>query len=188
MDVTRTARRRWPLVLARAAEDSAATSSCSSTWAATRSRTATSQGLASPLCDAIMLAAGARCSRSGRPVLGGVFGIGCDGELTPAEVLERLPRRPRAGGLAGDPGLTAPVVERLDQAVSAVPTEASAQALRCFRGEVGHTTDSGRAAHRGALPVGAATVYFDPAVGRRLGRPLAARCSLPRTRGRERAR
>ena len=93
-------------------------------------------GLASPLCDALMLAAGALLAATGPlPVLAGVFGIGCDGELRPAEVLERLAEVGRAGGLAGWRGLTEAVVERLDGAVGAVPTEASAQALRCFRGE-----------------------------------------------------
>ena len=89
------------------------------------------------------------------PVLAGVFGIGCDGELTPAEVLERLAEVAAAGGLAGVRGLTEPVVERLDAAVAAVPTEASAQALRCFRGELGETTiRAGRRAVQ-LSPVGA---------------------------------
>ena len=120
-------------------------------------------GLASPLCDAVMLAAGALVAReAGVPVLAGVFGIGCDGELTPAEVLERLAEVARAGGLAGARGLTAPVVERLEAAVAAIPTEASAQALRCYRGEVGEATI--RAGRRTVQlsPLGASTVYVDP--------------------------
>jgi hypothetical protein len=120
-------------------------------------------GLASPLCDALMLAAGVLLAGTGTvPVLAGVFGIGCDGELRPAEVLERLAEVGRAGGLAGWRGLTEPVVERLDAAVEAVPTEASAQALRCFRGELGDTTiRSGRRTVE-LSPVGAGTVYLDP--------------------------
>ena len=47
-------------------------------------------GLRSPLCDAVMLAAGGRLSRRGQPVLLGIFGIGCDAELTPSEVLARV--------------------------------------------------------------------------------------------------
>ena len=91
-----------------------------------------------------------------------MFGIGCDGELTPAEVLERLAEVAAAGGLAGARGLTEPVVERLDAAVAAVPTEASAQALRCFRGELGEATiRAGRRAVQ-LSPVGASTVYVDP--------------------------
>jgi len=119
-------------------------------------------GLASPLCDAIVLAAAARLGRE-RPVLGGIFGIGCDGELTPDEVLERIAEVAAANGLAGVRGLTPAVVELLDRAVEAVPTEASAQALRCFRGERG--TSSIRAGRRTVelSPMGAATIYFDPA-------------------------
>jgi len=39
-------------------------------------------GLASPLCDAVMLAAGVLLQRRGMRVVGAVFGPGCDGELT----------------------------------------------------------------------------------------------------------
>ena len=93
--------------------------------------------------------------------MAGVFGIGCDGELTPAEVLERVAEVARAGGLAGTRGLTAPVVERLDAAVEAMPTEASAQALRCSGARWGGHHPRG-AARRAALAVGASTVYLDP--------------------------
>jgi hypothetical protein len=120
--------------------------------------------LASPLCDALMLAAGARLAAAGGlPVLAGVFGIGCDGELRPAEVLERLAEVGAAGGLAGWRGLTEPVVERLDAAVAAIPTEASAQALRCFRGELGEAAIRGGRRTVELSPVGAGTVYVDPA-------------------------
>lgn len=94
-------------------------------------------GLRSPLCDAVMLAVAARLGRLGQPVLGGVFGIGCDAELTPDEVLARLARVAAAGGMAGARGLTAPVAERLERAVELIPTEASAQAVRAFRGASG---------------------------------------------------
>ncbi|HEX6582019.1 MAG TPA: DUF1152 domain-containing protein, partial [Thermoleophilaceae bacterium] len=119
-------------------------------------------GLASPLCDALLLAAaarlGERAAADGSPgaaagdspgaaaggsppaVLGGIFGVGCDGELTPAEVLARLAEVGAAGGLAGARGLTPALAERLEEAVKVVPTEASAQALRCFRGEIGPAT------------------------------------------------
>ena len=120
-------------------------------------------GLASPLCDAVLLAAGARLVDGGVPVLGGVFGIGCDGELTPDEVLDRLAEVAAAGGLAGMRGLTGPVVERLEAAVRSVPTEASAQALRCYRGERGQTTIRGGRRTVALSPLGALTVYFDVA-------------------------
>ena len=147
-------------------------------------------GLASPLCDALLLAAAAHlakratCPAGDRPqpaepagggsppipagggsppipVLGGIFGVGCDGELTVAEVLERLAEVAAAGGFAGARGLTEGVAGRLQEAVDAIPTEASAQALRCFRGELGEA-----AIRRGRRtvelsPVGALTFYFD---------------------------
>ena len=116
-------------------------------------------GLASPLCDAVMLAAASQLD--GAPVLGAVFGAGCDGELTPAEVLERVAEVAAAGGLAGVRGLTPAVAERLDAAVEVVPTEASAQALRCFRGQVGVAEIRGGRRTVELSPVGALTIYFD---------------------------
>jgi hypothetical protein len=94
-------------------------------------------------------------------VLGAVFGPGCDGELSPSEFQERLAEVAAAGGLAGMTGLTPAVAERVAEAVAAVPTEASAQALRCFRGEVG--SDTIRRGRRTVelSPVGALTFYFD---------------------------
>src|SRR5437016_2415210 len=63
-------------------------------------------GLRSPLCDAVMLAAAAQLGRLGHEVLVGLFGIGCDAELRPAEVLARLAEVAAADGLAGARGLT----------------------------------------------------------------------------------
>jgi hypothetical protein len=94
-------------------------------------------GLSSPLCDAVMLAAAERLRIAGEPVLAGIFGIGCDAELTPAEVLARIADVAAAGGLCGARGLTEPVAERLEGAIRHVPTEASAQAVRAFRGVSG---------------------------------------------------
>lgn len=118
-------------------------------------------GLASPLCDAVVLAAAARLATAGVPVLGGVFGIGCDGELTPDEVLERIAELAAAGGLAGVRGLTEPVARRLEEAIELVPTEASAQAVRSFRGERGMTTIRRGLRTVALTPMAALTVYFD---------------------------
>jgi hypothetical protein len=132
-------------------------------------------GLASPLCDAVLLAAASRIDGSddAPPVLGAVFGIGCDGELTPAEVAERLAEIAAAGGLAGARGLTPAVVERLEPAVAAVPTEASAQALRCFRGERGRVTIRDGLRTVELSPLGAATVFFDVGAALRSAARLA---------------
>ena len=134
-------------------------------------------GLASPLCDAIMLAAAAHlakrsvCAHGGPapevgdaiPVLGGIFGVGCDGELTPAEVLERIAEVAEAGGFAGARGLTPAVAARLEEAVEAIPTEASAQAVRCFHGAIGETTIRRGRRTVELSPAGALTFYFDVA-------------------------
>jgi hypothetical protein len=132
-------------------------------------------GLASPLCDAIMLAAAAHLAKravcahdeepdpAAIPVLGGIFGVGCDGELRPAEVLERIAEVAGAGGFAGARGLTEPIAARLEQAVEAVPTEASAQALACFRGAIGETTIRQGRRTVELSPIGALTFYFDVA-------------------------
>jgi len=137
-------------------------------------------GLASPLCDALLLAAAARLTeraaagRAAPPVLGGIFGIGCDGELTPPEVLERLAEVGAAGGLAGTRGLTPTIAARLEEAVEVVPTEASAQAVRCFHGAIGSSAiRQGRRAVE-LSPAGALTFYFDPGAAVRSAARLAA--------------
>jgi hypothetical protein len=118
-------------------------------------------GLRSPLCDAVMLAAAGRMSAAGRPVLGGVFGIGCDAELSPDEVLVRLSRVAQAGGVCGSRGLTEPVAARLEAAIEVVPTEASAQAVRAFRGASGATTIRGGASSVQLTLMAAQTFYVD---------------------------
>ncbi|HVL95347.1 MAG TPA: DUF1152 domain-containing protein [Solirubrobacteraceae bacterium] len=117
-------------------------------------------GLASPLCDAVMLAASAHMRTR---TVGAVFGPGCDGELTPDEVLERVAEVARAGGLLGAWGLTPDVTTRLEAVVQTVPTEASAQALRCARGEYGASAIRGGRRPVQLSPVGAVTFFFDPA-------------------------
>ena len=132
-------------------------------------------GLASPLCDAVLLGAAASLAAKDRvPVLGAIFGVGCDGELTVAEVLERLAEVAAAGGFAGARGLTASVAARLQEAVDVIPTEASAHALRCFRGELGETTIRQGRRTVELSPVGAVSFYFDVVAAVRSAARLAA--------------
>jgi hypothetical protein len=119
-------------------------------------------GLASPLCDSLMLAAAARLQDSGRDVIAGVFGTACDGELTVDEVMERLSEVAGAGGLAGVRGLSEPIAERLEAAVKEVPTEASAMAIRGFRGETGTAEIRGGLRTVPLTPLAALTFYLDP--------------------------
>jgi hypothetical protein len=118
-------------------------------------------GLRSPLCDAIMLAVAMRLGRLGHRVLGALFGVGCDAELTPAEVLARLAEVGAAGGLVGARGLTGPVAERLEQAMELVTTEASAQAVRAFRGAAGEVSIRGGARTLELSSLASVTFYFD---------------------------
>ena len=128
-------------------------------------------GLGSPLCDAVMLAAAGRLARAGHAVLGAVFGPGCDGELTVPEVMDRLARVAAAGGLSGARGITPAVAERLEAAVRAVPTEASAQAVRSFRGATGPAPIRGGDRTVELTPAAAVTIYFDVSIAiRTVGR------------------
>jgi hypothetical protein len=107
------------------------------------------------------------------PVLGAIFGPGCDGELTLAEVSARLALVAAGGGLAGARGLTPPVADRLEAAIAHVPTEASAQAVRGFRGASGLTSIRGGRRTLELMPAVALTVYFDVEVAYEAAAPLA---------------
>jgi hypothetical protein len=129
-----------------------------------------------------MLAATAQLARAGMPAVGAVFGPGCDGELTVEELLDRLAALAARGGLLGAVGMTPAIVEELERAAREVPTEASAQAVRCARGEVGEATI--RQGRRRLLlsPFGALTFYFDPVAAidgvARLSRAVTGASSL----------
>ncbi len=118
-------------------------------------------GLRSPLCDSMMLSAAARLQEAGHDVLLGVFGIGCDAELTPPEVVSRVAMVAAAGGLCGARGLTGPVADRLEAAMKLVPTEASAQAVRAFRGACGPVPIRRGAATVQLTSLAALTLYLD---------------------------
>jgi ribulose-5-phosphate 4-epimerase/fuculose-1-phosphate aldolase len=121
-------------------------------------------GLGSPLCDSILLAAAVHLQRGGAvPVLAAVFGMGCDGELTPEEVRARFDELDAAGGLGRPPlAMDDEVAERLEEAARVVPTEASAVAVRAYRGERGpvEIRDGRRTVELTAeAPL---TTFFDP--------------------------
>jgi hypothetical protein len=116
-------------------------------------------GLGSPLADSLLLAAAAHLRK---PVTAAVWGAACDGELALDEVLERVAELAAADALTGVWGTPPDLLDRLDAAVAAVPTEASAQAVACARGALGPAPIRGgrRTVPRG--PVGALTFFFDP--------------------------
>ena len=117
-------------------------------------------GLGSPLADAVLLAA---APAIGLPVTVAVFGAGCDGELTPAEVSARLAEVWAAGGSRGTLGLGPEAIERLERAVAIVPTEASAMALRCARGETGQASIREGRRTVELTPIGGLLFLLDPA-------------------------
>jgi hypothetical protein len=118
-------------------------------------------GLASPLCDAVVLAAASKLDPE-LTAIAAVYGPGCDGELTPAEVLERIDDLGAGGALLGAWALTPSACALVEAAAEQVPTEASLQAVRCARGERGTATI--RSARRTVelTPLGALTFFFDP--------------------------
>jgi len=133
-------------------------------------------GLASPLCDAIVLAAGLFLARS-TEVIGAVYGPGCDGELTPEEVLGRITGLQSADALLGAWGLTPAACELVEAAAEVVPTEASVMAVRCARGERGSVPIRGGRRSVELTPLGALTFFFDPAAAASSALPLAAAVS-----------
>lgn len=127
-------------------------------------------GLASPLCDAVMLAAG--CAARADVVLA-VIGAGCDGELTVAEVLGRVAAGARAGAWTGTWSMAAEIADEVEVAARASYTEASMQVVRCARGEMGRAPIRGGRSHVELGPVGALTFFFDPSVALDELAPLA---------------
>jgi hypothetical protein len=130
-------------------------------------------GLASPLCDAVMVAAAWGATGRIRPVLG-VIGPGCDGELSVADVLRRVAELGRAGAWLGTWGVTPAVADELEAAAAIVPTEASLQVVRCARGELGtdHIRQGRRQVELG--PLGALAFLFDATSVPHDALPLAA--------------
>jgi hypothetical protein len=137
-------------------------------------------GLASPLCDAVMLSAGMILERSpgdgedwsGR-LLAAVYGPGCDGELTPAEVLERITELQAADALLGAWGMTPEACGLVEAAAEVVPTEASVMAVRCARGERGTVPIRGGRRTVELTPMGGLTFFFDPLAAASSAVPLA---------------
>jgi hypothetical protein len=145
-------------------------------------------GLASPLCDAVMLAATVATAHAdpGLTALLAVIGPGCDGELTPAEVLARVAAAGRAGAWLGTWGIDPAVASEVEAAAAASYTEASMQVARCARGEFGEATirEGRRTVELG--PVGALIFFADPMRALADVAPLAA--AVGATAGLEAAR
>jgi hypothetical protein len=117
-------------------------------------------GLASPLCDAVMVAATLRAALDQAPLLA-VIGAGCDGELAVATVLDRVAALGRAGAWLGTWGISPQIAAELEQTAERVPTEASLQVARCARGETGVAPIRAGRREVELGPVGALAFFFD---------------------------
>ena len=117
-------------------------------------------GLASPLCDAVMIAGGLRLAGSPRCALV-VLGAGCDGELDPWQVLERVAALARAGAWIATWGVTPRVADEVAAAAAVSTTEASMQMVRCARGEIGEAPIRGGLRTVELGPAGALAFCFD---------------------------
>lgn len=117
-------------------------------------------GIASPLTDALMLAA---LSELETEAALGVFGYGSDGELTLPELDDAVARAAARGGLLGAWGLTPRVVDELEGLLEVVTTEASRLPVGAALGDLGEVTirDGDRTAE--LTPASTVTFYFDPA-------------------------
>ena len=119
-------------------------------------------GLASPLADALMLAAAPLVQRAGLRTVGAVFGAGCDGELTPAQVRARFDELAAAGASLGETAPPAQALDELERALAQVPTEARAMALRCARGERGSARIRGGRRTVELTELGGRLLWFEP--------------------------
>ena len=117
-------------------------------------------GLASPLCDAVMLGAGMRLE-SPQDGLVTVLGPGCDGELTIDEVLERIAALARAGAWVDTWSMSPSIADDIEGAALASHTEASMLLVRCARGEVGEVEIRGGRRTVELGPLGALAFTFD---------------------------
>ena len=117
-------------------------------------------GLASPLCDAVMLAAGMRLALD-LPHAVAVLGAGCDGELQPEEVLARVAALAAAGAWTGTSSVSVAVAEEIERAAAPTGTEASRCVARCARGETGLAEIRAGRRHVPLSPLGALAFCFD---------------------------
>jgi hypothetical protein len=117
-------------------------------------------GLASPLCDAVMLA-GAMPLADEIPCVLGVLGTGCDGELRPEEVLDRVAALARAGAWVDTIGVTPQSAAEIEAAAEVAVTEASLLVARCARGTRGTVEIRGGRRTVEAGPVSALCFLFD---------------------------
>lgn len=121
-------------------------------------------GLASPLCDAVMIAGALRLAPRLDSILV-VLGSGCDGELGHDEVLARVARLAAAGAWIGCSSVALAHAEEIEAAAAPTGTEASVQMARCARGAAGSVEIRGGRRRVVLGPLGAIGFWFDLEAG-----------------------
>lgn len=129
-------------------------------------------GLASPLCDSLMLAAASHLPARFE-VRGCIFGAGCDGELTIGEALGRIAALARQEIWLSTSSPTAAIARELIEVTETVVTEASLQAARAALGELGTTPIRGGRRSVELNPVAALEIFFDARAAVGPAAPLA---------------
>jgi hypothetical protein len=106
----------------------------------------------------VMLSAAAGAHQ---PAVLAVLGPGCDGELTPDEVLRRVAVAARVGAWTGTWSVTPEIADEIETAARASYTEASLQIVRCARGETGDAEIRGGRRTVPLGPLGALAFFFE---------------------------
>jgi hypothetical protein len=120
-------------------------------------------GIMSPLADAIMTASLSELEKRIDTIMG-VFGFGCDGELTMPELEKSIRKIAKEGGLLGSWGITHETLKELEQVVEIVPTEASRLPVEAAKGIFDRTTiRSGRRSVSLSI-ISTITFYLSPSV------------------------
>jgi hypothetical protein len=117
-------------------------------------------GLASPLCDAVMIAAGEALPASRQRFLA-ILGAGCDGELTPDEVSERIAVLAGRGAWLDTLGVSGAIAAEIERAADVAVTEASRLVARAARGALGATEIRGGMRTVELGPLAALAFCFD---------------------------
>lgn len=123
------------------------------------------EGLWSPLCDQVMLAALTRIKRDNNfNTLIAVLGLGADGELPLNYLLGRISEIARKGGYLGARGLTREDVEFIEKALSYVKTEASALPIKAAKGFFGEVKIRGGTRRVDVSPITTIIFYLEPEI------------------------
>ncbi len=95
------------------------------------------ENLFSPLADSYTLSIAYQVCKKGFRTILGIFGPGCDGELTREEIFTKFSTLAREGYFLFYVSLTPKIAEVMEKIVEKAHTEASRLPLRAYRGERG---------------------------------------------------